>query len=388
MPTKTQQELLAKHFGCTRYLYNHFLARRKEQYLTTGRSNNFVKDCKELTELKKTVIWLTEVNSQSLQHAIKNLDAAYGNFFEKRAKFPTFKNKHGKQTFRIPQNVRIKNGKLVVPKFLEGIPMVLHRDVPEEISYCTIAKNKAGQYHCTLLVEKDIEQLPENDKVVGVDLGIKILVVDSDGKEYENIKPYRTLRKKIKRVQRKLSHRRNKTTDKKSKRIEKVRLRLAKLHQRVKDVRSNRLHQTTRKLIDENQVIVVETLVVKNMMKNHSLAGAIADCAWSELLRQLEYKAAWYGRTVVKIDRFFPSSKTCSGCGFIKQNLTLGDRVWTCPACGVEHDRDKNAAMMIRKQGLVQLRAERSEVKPTDLDTIRLNVQSAEVEVGSRYPLG
>jgi putative transposase len=228
-----------------------------------------------------------------------------------------------------------------------------------------------------------IEQLPENDKVVGVDFGIKTLAVDSDGKEYANIKPYRTLRKKIKRVQRKLSHRRHKTTNKKSKRIEKVRIQLAKLHQRVKDVRSNHLHQITRKLIDENQVIVVETLAVKNMMKNHSLAGAIADCAWSELLRQLEYKAAWYGRTIVKIDRFFPSSKTCSGCGFIKQDLKLGERHWVCPSCGVEHDRDVNAAQMIRKQGLVQLRVERPEVKPMDSGTNRPNVRSAEVEVGN-----
>lgn len=365
-PTVPQQELLAKHFGCTRYLYNYFLARRKNEYLTTGRNNNFAKDCKELTELKKTLTWLTEVNSQSLQHAIKNLDAAYGNFFEKRAKFPTFKNKDGKQTFRVPQNARIKEGKLVVPKFLEGIKMVQHRDVPEEISYCTITKNKAGQYHCTLLVEKDIQPLPENDKVVGVDLGIKTLVVDSDGKQYANIKPYRSMKRKIKRVQRKLSRRREKTTDKKSKNVERVRLRLAKLHQRVKDVRANHLHQTTRKLINENQVICVETLAVKNMMKNHCLAGAIADCSWSELLRQLAYKASWYGRRIVQVDRFFPSSKTCSGCGFIKQDLKLSDREWSCPECEIHHDRDANAARMVLKQGLVQLRAERSEFKRVD----------------------
>jgi putative transposase len=387
-PTADQRTLLAKHFGCTRYLYNYFLARRKQEYLTTGRSNNYVKDCKELTELKKTTPWLTEVGSQSLQQAIKNLDAAYGNFFEKRAAFPKFKNKDGKQSFRIPQNVRIKGNKLVVPKFLEGIPIVLHREVKEEISFCTITKNKSGQYFCSLLVEKDIEQLLESKKEVGIDLGIKTLIVDSNGKEYANIKPYRSMKQKIKKVQRKLSKRRHKTTDKKSKRIEKLRLKLAKVHQKVKDVRSNHIHQTTKKLIDENQVIHVETLAVKNMMKNHSLAGAIADCSWSELLRQLTYKAAWYGRQIVQIDRFFPSSKTCSGCGYIKQDLKLGDREWTCPACGEHHDRDHNAAKMILKQGQVQLRAEHPKVKPTDSGAIRLNVQSAEVEVGSHYPKG
>ena len=352
-PNKEQQILLAKHFGCSRFLYNHFLARRKEEYLTTGRSNNFVRDCKELTELKKEDehIWLKEVNSQSLQQAIKHLDAAYGNFFEKRAKFPKFKNKHDKQSFRIPQNVRLVENKLVIPKFLEGIKCKVHRPVNEEISFATITKNKSGQYHCTLMVEKEVEQHKKTKKEVGIDLGIKTLAVDSDGKEYENIRPLKSLKHKIKRTQRKLSKQRHKTTDKQSKRVEKLRRKLARLHQKAKDVRQNHLHQTTKRLIDENQVIYLETLAVKNMMKNHCLAGAIADCGWYELTRQLEYKAAWYGRTIVKIDRFFPSSKTCSECHFIKQDLTLKDREWDCPECKTHHDRDVNAAKMILLQG-------------------------------------
>lgn len=364
-PTTEQQKLLAKHFGCTRYLYNYFLARRKEQYLTTGRSNNFVHDCKELTELKKTVTWLKEPNAQSLQQAIKNLDAAYGNFFAKRAKFPTFKNKNSKQSFRVPQNVRLVGGKLVIPKFLEGIKCVQHREVKEEISFCTISKNKSGQYHCMLLVEK--ESVPHNPvkKEVGIDLGIHTLIVDSDGKQYANIKPYRTLRHKLKRVQRKFSKRKEKTTDKKSKRIEKLRLKLARVHQKIKDVRQNHLHQTTKKLIDENQVIYLETLAVKNMMKNHRLAGAIADCSWFELTQQLEYKASWYGRTIIKIDRFFPSSKTCSDCHFIKNIMKLSDRQWVCSNCGAKHDRDHNAAKMILLQGK-KLRVERPKVKLAD----------------------
>lgn len=352
-PNKEQRILLAKHFGCSRFLYNYFLARRKEEYLTTGRSNNFVRDCKELTELKKEDehIWLKEVNSQSLQQAIKNLDAAYGNFFEKRAKFPKFKNKHDKQSFRIPQNIKLIEDRLVIPKFLEGIKCKIHRPVNEEISFATITKNKSGQYYCTLMVEKEIEQHEKTKKEVGIDLGIKTLAVDSNGKEYENIRPLKSLKHKIKRTQRKYSKRRHKTTDKQSKRVEKLRRKLAVLHQKAKDVRQNHLHQTTKRLIDENQVIYLETLAVKNMMKNHCLAGAIADCGWYELTRQLEYKAAWYGRTIIKIDRFFPSSKTCSECHFIKQDLTLKDREWDCPECGTHHDRDVNAAKMILLQG-------------------------------------
>ena len=350
-PTEEQQALLVKHFGCSRFLYNHFLARRKEEYLTTGRSNNFVRDCKELTELKQTLTWLAEVNSQSLQQSIKNLDAAYGNFFQKRTKFPTFKNKQAKQSFRVPQNVRLKDGKLVIPKFLEGIKCVIHQEVKEEISFCTITKNKAGQYFCSLMVEKDIQPHKKTKTEVGIDLGIKTLIVDSNNQEYANIKPYRTLKQKLKKAQRKFSKRREKTTDKKSKRVEKLRLRLAKVHQKIKNVRTNQLHQTTRKLIDENQVIYMETLAVKNMMKNHKLAGAIADCSWHELTRQLEYKAAWHGREIVKIDRFFPSSKTCHVCHYVKQDLTLKDREWKCPECETLHDRDYNAAKMILKQG-------------------------------------
>ena len=188
-------------------------------------------------------------------------------------------------------------------------------------------------------------------KEVGIDLGIKTLVVDSEGNEYENVRPYRTLALKIRRLQRKLSRRRNKTTDKKSGKMNKLRLKLAKAHQKVKDVRNNHLHQITSKLIDENQVVCLESLAVKNMMKNHHLAGAISDCGWGELVRQLKYKAEWAGRTIVQLDRFFPSSKTCSSCHWINDDLRLKDRKWECQGCGILHDRDKNAAKMILIQG-------------------------------------
>jgi putative transposase len=351
MPSEEQKRRLAQHFGCSRYLYNFFLARRKEQYLTMGRQNNFVKDCKELTKIKKELVWLTEANAQSLQQTIKNLDAAYGNFFEKRAKFPKFKKKHGKQSFRVPQNISLKEDKLHIPKFREGIKCVAHRPVKEDISHCTVSKNKAGQYFCTLLVEKEMKPKKKVKKEVGIDLGIKTLVVDSDGNEYANIKPYRTLSRKIKRLQRKLSNRRRKTTDKKSNRMNKLRIRLARAHQRAKDIRNNHLHQISHRLTNENQVVYLESLAVRNMMGNHRLAGSISDCGWGELVRQLKYKAEWRGRTIIQLDRFFPSSKTCSSCHWIKEDLKLKDRRWKCEGCGKLHDRDKNAAKMILTQG-------------------------------------
>lgn len=351
MPSEDQKKKLAKHFGCSRYLYNFFLARRKEQYLTTGKQNNFVKDCKELTKIKKELVWLCEANAQSLQQTIKNLDAAYGNFFEKRAKFPKFKKKHAKQSFRVPQNISLKEDKLYIPKFREGIKCVVHRPVKEDISHCTVSKNSAGQYFCTLLVEKEMKPKKKAKNEVGIDLGIKTLVVDSDGNEYANIKPYWTLSRKIKRLQRKLSNRRRKTTDKKSNRMNKLRVKLARVHQRVKDIRNDHLHQTSHRLTNDNQVVHLETLAVRNMMGNHRLAGAISDCGWGELVRQLKYKAEWRGRTIVQLDRFFPSSKTCSSCHWIKEDLKLKDRKWKCEGCGTLHDRDKNAAMMILIQG-------------------------------------
>jgi putative transposase len=363
MPNQEQRVLLAKHFGAIRYAYNHFLAARKDKYLTAKKSSNYYGDCKDLTELKKTLPWMKEVYSQSLQFSLKCLDAAYNNFFAGRGKFPVFKAKHAHQSFRVPQNVRVVENKLVIPKFLEGIRMVKHREVEGEIKFCTISRNKAGQYHVSITVERDIPQLPVVDTEVGVDLGIKTLATCSDGKVYENKKPYRRLSRRIKMVQRRLSKKK-----KGSKNRQRAKCRLAKMHLKVKNIRNDHLHKTTTKIIRENQTVYLETLNVQGMMKNRCLAGAIADAAFYETRRQLEYKAGWYGRVVKYLDRWFPSSKTCSGCGFIKQDLRLSDREWSCPRCGEVHDRDLNAAKTILQQGKIEskLPLERREVKRVD----------------------
>ena len=221
----------------------------------------------------------------------------------------------------------------------------------------------SGQYHVSITVERQIQELPKTDKEVGIDLGIKTLATCSDGTEYQNIKPYRTLKRRVKILQRRQSKK-----AKGSKNRERARQKLAKIHQKIKNIRNDHLHKTTTKIINENQVIYLETLAVQNMMKNHCLAGAIADASWYETNRQLEYKAGWYGRQIVRLDRWFPSSKTCADCGWINQGLKLKDREWTCQGCGKLVQRDPNAAKMILQQGKIQdrLPLERREYKRMD----------------------
>lgn len=363
LPNNAQRVLLAKYFGATRYVYNYFLNHRKDKYLNSKQSSNYAEDCKTLTELKKTLLWMKEVGSQSLQYPLKCLVAAYNNFFCGRGKFPKFKSKHGRQSFRIPQNTKIGDNHLYIPKFLEGIKMIKHREVEGTIKFATISRNKSGQYHVSITVERDIQLLPKTTKEVGIDLGIKTLATCSDGKTYENIKPYRTLKRRVKILQRRQGGKK-----KGSKNRERARRKLAKIHQKIKNIRTDHLHKTTTKIINENQVIYLETLSAKNMMKNHCLAGAIADASFHEINRQLEYKAKWYGREIVRLDRWFPSSKTCCNCGWINQGLKLKDRTWLCQGCGEKVDRDLNAARMIEKQGKIErkLPLERREVKRMD----------------------
>jgi putative transposase len=366
-PNQAQKVLLAKHFGAARYLYNHFLTKRKETYLDTKKGSTYNQDAKELTEMKKSISWLTEVASQPLQFALKCLDGAYNKFFNGLAGFPTYKSRRDKQSFRVPQRTMVKDNKLIIPKFLEGIRIKKNREIEGTIKFSTVSKNKSGQYFVSITVERDILPLPKNDKSVGVDLGIKTLATCSDGQIYENIKPYRTLKRRMKMLQRRQSKKK-----KGSKNRERARLKLAKIHQRIKDIRHNHIHQMTRSIINENQVIILENLAVQNMMKNHKLAGAIQDCAWYEINRQLEYKASRYGRAIKRLSRWFPSSKTCSCCGWINQGLCLKDREWTCQQCQTTHDRDFNASVMILRQGLLEdkLPVECREVKRMDSEKL------------------
>jgi putative transposase len=340
---------LSKHFGHCRFVFNKFLNERKEKYLNEKTSLNYYDNARTLTDLKKDdeFLWLKEVNSQSLQASIRNLDIAYKNFFNKQNKFPRFKSKYDRQSFKVPQNVLVEDGKLVIPKFKEGIKLNLHRQLEGEPLFATISKSTTGKYYVSITCEIEHKPFDKTNKSVGIDTGIKELAILSDGSSYENIKSLKTKLKKLKYEQRQLSKK-----IKGSQSRNKQKIKLALVHEQITNIRKDYLHKVSTTIVRENQTICVEDLAVKNIMKNHCLAQAMIDVSLGAFYTMLEYKSNWNERQYVKIDRFFPSSKTCSSCGWIKQDLTLSIREWTCESCGEHHDRDINAAKNILKQGI------------------------------------
>ena len=345
-PNESQQAKLAHHFGCQRFVYNYFLNKRNERY-ANNETSSYNKDASDLTRLKLEYKWLKEPNSQSLQKTLRNLDTAFNRFFTKKAKFPKFKSRRDKQSICIPQYTIIKNKKIYIPKFKEGIEVRQHRLIEGIIINSTVSKKPCGHYYVCILVERKLKQYKTNTKIVGIDLGIKDLATLSDGTQFKNIKPYRTLEKSLARLQRQHSKK-----IKGSNNSNKARVKVARLYERIVNIRSNHLHQTTHKIVSENQTIILEDLNVKGMMKNRSLAKSIADVSLFEFVRQIQYKSDWYGRTVIFVDRWYPSSKTCCHCSFVNQGLTLNDREWDCPRCGGHLDRDFNAALNIKREGL------------------------------------
>lgn len=350
-PTKKQEILLTKHFGACRFIYNKFLNDRKEKYLTEKTSLNYYDNAKDLVNLKKEkeYYWLKEINSQSLQSTIRSLDNAYKNFFNKKNKFPQFKSKYNKQSFKIPQNVIIDNDndKLIIPKFKNGIKLNLHRQIKGKPLFATISKSTTGKYYVSITCEVEHKPFKKTSKIVGIDTGIKELAILTDGTIYKNIKPLKNKIKKLKYEQRQLSKK-----QKGSQSRNKQKRKLALIYERITNIRKDYLHKISIEIIKNHDVISVEDLAVKNIMKKHCLAQAMSDVSLDAFYTMLEYKSNWNDRQFIKINRFFPSSKTCSSCGWIKQDLTLNIREWTCESCGEVHDRDINAAKNILKQGL------------------------------------
>jgi putative transposase len=327
-------------------MFNLALETKNAAYISAKHSYSAFDLVKQLPELKKELPWLKEVNSQSLQQSIQNMDIAFKKFF-KGAGFPKFKSKHkGKQSFSIPQNVIIDNDLLIIPKFKEGIKMSLHRQTKGTIKSATISVTPTSKYFVSVLCDTK-EELPtktpiKENTTIGIDLGIKFFAITSDGEMFDNPKYLRKAQSKLKYVQRKYSKHKGKRTKQ----------RLALLHEKVVNKRKDFLHKTSTKLIRENQTICLEDLAVSNMLKNHNLAQAISDVSWSTFVTMLEYKADWYGKNILLIGRFAPSSKTCNCCGYINKELTLKDREWTCPKCNSILDRDVNAAINIKSFAL------------------------------------
>lgn len=350
-PNNSQIELLNKHFGACRFIYNYYLNKRKESYLVDNKSLNYYDNCNDLTLLKKQeeYVWLKEINSQSLQSSLRNLDTAYNKFFRKKSKFPRFKSKKDNHnSFTIPQNIILKDNKLHIFKFREGIKINIHEDITNnKILFGTISRTPTNKYYISITCEVVYNLFEKTGSKIGIDTGIKDLAILSNGKKYENIKTLKTNIKKIKYNSRQLS---KKVKGSKSK--YKQQLKLTRIYEKVTNTRKDYLHKVSMEIIKNHDIICIEDLVVKNLMKNHCLAQAFSDVALGTFYEMLNYKAEWNNKTIIKIGKFFPSSKTCNVCNYINQDLTLNDRSWTCPNCNIIHDRDINAANNILKQGL------------------------------------
>lgn len=348
-PDEEQKVLIHKHCGSMRFIYNRLLQEKQQHYLECGKSLNYNACSKFITQLKKEeeFSWLKEVNSQSLQQTAMDLETAYGKFFKKIAKFPKFKRKSNGGSFRVPQNVKIVGGTIKIGKFKEGIPIRLHRQIKGEIRSCTVSMTPSGKYFASILAVGDIQHKLKTGKSTGVDVGIKDLAITSDGQKFKNPKITQRYSRELAKAQKHLSRK-----QKDSNRYQRQRQKVARIHEKITNSRNDNLHKLSTKLVSEYDLITVEDLAVKNMVKNRKLSKSISDCGWGRFVTMLGYKCDWYGKKLVKIDRFYPSSKTCSCCNHIKESLSLNERKWKCPKCDTIHDRDVNAANNILRQGL------------------------------------
>ncbi len=347
-PTSEQSVLLAKSFGCTRWFYNYALNLTSETYKQTGKGLSRNEMVKLLPSLKKEYEWLTEAPSQVLQQAALNLSSAFLNFFEGRAKYPNFKKKQNRQSIRFPQGCKLKDDTLKLPK-IGDIHCQVSRQPEGTLKSVTVSVNPSGEYLAACLYDngKDLPEKSTEGKAIGIDVGLTHYAVTSDGTKHGNPKYYRKYEKKLAKRQKQLSHKL-----KGSRNRNKARVKVAKVHAKIVRCREDFLHKLSRKLVDENQVIVVENLAVRNMVKNHKLAKSISDAGWGQFCTMLKYKSEWAGKTYIEVDRFYPSSKTCNNCSNRVDSLSLDIRSWQCPKCGENHDRDINAAQNIRDEGL------------------------------------
>jgi putative transposase len=400
-PTDQQKILLNKHFGSIRWAYNYFLNQRKEYYQENKKSLNYNKQSSILTQLKQNenTSWLKEINSQSLQYSLKCLDISYNNFFRSSAKFPRFKSKRNKNTFTIPQFINIKNDLLLIPKFREGIRMIMERQIKGIIKHCSITKTPTDKYFVSILVEKEYLSVQKTNKSVGIDLGIKDFLITSDGTKTKNHRFLKHYERLLKLNQQSLSRK-----IKGSNHYERQQLKVARIYEKITNSRMDLIHKTTNNLIKNYDVIYLEDLNIKGMSHKckskqdengkylangqstkSGLNKSILDVSWGKFIDTLEYKASWNDKQVIKISRWYPSSKTCSCCGWINQDLKLENRSWTCSKCNTILDRDVNAAKNILKEGLKITSDGTSDYGHGD--QIRLDLSSIVYEVSKKKEL-
>lgn len=356
-PTDEQVTYINKQLGCCRVVYNDCLAYRKDSYEKEHKSISSSDAIKHIVELKQEKEWLKEVHSKVLQQSVRDMNSAYDNFFKLHRGYPRFKSKKdNNQSCRFPKDafIGVRGNRIDLIKALSDIHFrcsvkdekYLNRN-QEKVSSLTLRKLPSGEFYLSILIDKPNEFRQAKLNVVGIDLGIKDFVITSNGEVFENQHFKKSLSDRLKKLQRQLSRKQKGSNNR-----NKVRIKLAKLNKKINDKKLNYLHQVSNALINENQVICMEDLNVKGMIKNHNLAESISEMNFGEFRRMLEYKASWYGRVIVEVDRFYPSSKTCNHCGYIKRDLKLSDRQWICPDCGAVIDRDFNAACNIRDKGI------------------------------------